>query len=240
MSAPARRRTASPATIFRVVTGLEPTHGDESPSPPWGRGWTAVPMHFIGRRAGGSTYASLDFRRRQRKPNRAQPRRRRRLPRSLPFPGPTPSLFDPKGRTPRAPRREATWVVPQARNETHGNGASKEAPRPWRGRTVGPLQGPRDYWGANRGRRAQKACPCPRLLSCNPFGVGTAIGTERKRADGWCSFAGPALTKEKGLGRRCQVAFRSEPEKVPETFFFPSLREELRLEIRAHRGFLPK
>ena len=22
------------------------------PSPPWGRGWTAVPMHFIGRRAG--------------------------------------------------------------------------------------------------------------------------------------------------------------------------------------------
>jgi hypothetical protein len=29
--------------------------------------------------------------------------------------------------------------------------------------------------GAARGRRAQKPCPCPRLLNLNPFGVPSRV-----------------------------------------------------------------
>ena len=37
-----RQSKATAPLPFRLVMGLEHTHGDESSSPPWGRGWTAA------------------------------------------------------------------------------------------------------------------------------------------------------------------------------------------------------
>jgi hypothetical protein len=46
---------------------------------------------------------------------------------------------------------------------------------------------------AIRGWRAQKACPCPRLLKVNPFGVRTASGIEANRMSRATAFEAPPL-----------------------------------------------
>jgi len=52
---------------------------------------------------------------------------------------------------------------------------------------------------AIRGRRAQEACPCPRLLKVNPFGVPTAAGTEAKRTLRGTAFEAALLIKPPAL-----------------------------------------
>ena len=52
---------------------------------------------------------------------------------------------------------------------------------------------------AIRGRRAQKACPSPRLLNGNPFGVPMAAGTEANRTVGGTAFEAAPLIKPPAL-----------------------------------------
>ena len=74
---------------------------------------------------------------------------------------------------------------------------------------IRPLQGRTDRWVSIRGRRAQKACPCPRLLNLNPFGVRNRFVSSRL-AHPRCSAEGSehAQPRDRGL----QFASRLNPE----------------------------
>ena len=52
---------------------------------------------------------------------------------------------------------------------------------------------------AIRGRRAQKACPCPRLFNVNPFGVPKAAGMEANRTLRGTAFEAAPLIKPPAL-----------------------------------------
>jgi len=74
---------------------------------------------------------------------------------------------------------------------------------------IRPLQGRTDRWVSIRGRRAQKACPCPRLLNLNPFGVRNRFVSSRL-AHPRCSAEDSehAQPRDRGL----QFASRLNPE----------------------------
>ena len=65
--------------------------------------------------------------------------------------------------------------------ETHGNSPSKKLSALEGTNWSTPSGSAGSVGGAVRGRRAQKARPCPRLPNLNPFGVPTPTGTKGKQ-----------------------------------------------------------
>jgi hypothetical protein len=86
-----------------------------------------------------------------------------------------PRLIFGGGHKNRALAHGHSSLTPSGFRRTHGQLSPVPDERPGAGRTerFDPFRVGKLGWDVIRGRRAQRPCPCPRLLIFNPFGVWT-------------------------------------------------------------------
>jgi len=76
--------------------------------------------------------------------------------------------------------------------------------------TPSPLQGRRDKRIVNRGRRAQKPCPCPRLLNFHPCGVQGTVQSRFPHPPCPAEDMGKDQPQGRGIEIRIQPSPRGE------------------------------